>query len=109
MIQTTQTTKTILKDIYGERQKGKYFRKYDFGLVLVIGGGEFYSGSPALSAMAAFRAGVDMVKIIAPKRAADIVASFSPNLAAYPLEGGRLQKKHLPKTWFIQSKFQARR
>jgi len=55
--------------------------------LLVIGGSEFYSGSPALSSLAAFRAGVDMVRILAPKRAADIIASFSPNLAAYPLEG----------------------
>jgi NAD(P)H-hydrate epimerase len=46
--------------------------------------------------MAAFRSGVGMVRIIAPKRAADIIASFSPNLAAYPLEGKWLTKKHLP-------------
>ena len=37
-----------------------------------------------------------MVRIIAPKRAADIIASFSPDLAAYPLEGKWLEKKHLP-------------
>jgi NAD(P)H-hydrate epimerase len=36
-----------------------------------------------------------MVRIIAPKRAADIIASFSPNLAAYPLEGKWLNKTHL--------------
>ena len=90
-----QVTKKILRRIYKRRPKGVYFRKYDFGLLLVIGGGEFYSGSPALSAMAAFKAGVDMVRIIAPKRAADIIASFSPDLAAYPLEGKWLEKKHL--------------
>jgi len=90
-----QVTKDILKGIYKERPKGAYFRKYDFGLLLVIGGGEFYSGSPALSALAAFKTGVDMVQIIAPKRAADIIASFSPDLAAYPLEGKWLEKKHL--------------
>lgn len=83
----------ILRTIYKERFKD--VKKYDFGLLLVIGGGEFYSGSPALSALAAFRAGVDMVRIIAPKRAADIIASFTPNLAAYPLEGKWLEKKHL--------------
>ena len=88
-----EVTKNILKEIYKERPK--ISKKYDFGLVLVIGGSEFYSGSPALSAMAAFRAGVDMVRIIAPKRAADIIASFSPNLAAYPLDGKWLTKQHL--------------
>lgn len=88
-----EVTKDILKDIYKERPRN--IRKYDSGLLVVIGGSDFYSGSPALSAMAAFRAGVDMVRIIAPKRAADIIASFSPNLAAYPLEGKWLTKKHL--------------
>jgi len=90
-----QVTKNILKDIYKIRPKGVYFPKYSFGLLLIIGGGEFYSGSPALSAFAAFNSGVDMIKIIAPKRAADIIASFSPDLSAYPLEGKRLEKKHL--------------
>lgn len=89
-----EVTKDILKDIYKERPRN--IRKYDYGLLVVVGGSEFYSGSPALSAMATFRAGVDMVRIIAPKRAADIIASFSPNLAAYPLEGKWLNKTHLP-------------
>ena len=88
-----EVTKNILKEIYKERPKDS--KKYDFGLLLVIGGSEFYSGSPALSALAAFKSGVDMVRIIAPKRAADIIASFSPNLAAYPLEGSWLERKHL--------------
>lgn len=88
-----QVTKNILKNIYKERPRDT--KKYDFGLLLVIGGSEFYSGSPALSALAAFRAGVDMVRIVAPKRAADIIASFTPDLAAYPLEGDWLKKEHL--------------
>jgi len=89
-------TTEILKEVFPERPKEKYFKKYDFGLLIVIGGSDFYSGSPALAAMAAFRAGVGMVRIIAPKRAANIIASFSPNLAAYPLEGKWLIKNHLP-------------
>ena len=88
-----EVTKDILKKIYKLRPRNS--KKYDFGLLIVIGGSDFYSGSPALAAMAAFKAGVDMVRIIAPKRAADIIASFSPNLAAYPLEGAYLTKKHL--------------
>ena len=88
-----EVTKNILKNIYKPRPAD--VRKYDFGILIVIGGSEFYSGSPALSALAAFRAGVDMVRIIAPKRAADIIAGFSPNLAAYALEGSWLTKKHL--------------
>ena len=88
-----EVTEDILKKIYKERPEES--KKYDFGLLIVIGGSEFYSGSPALNALAAFRAGVDMVRIIAPKRAADIIASFSPDLAAYPLEGKWLERKHL--------------
>ncbi len=86
--------KSILKNIY--KKRAAEAKKYDFGLLTVIGGGEFYSGAPALSAMAAFRSGVDMVRVIAPKRAADIIASFSPILAAYPLVGKLLTEEHLP-------------
>lgn len=88
-----EVNKSILKNIYKPRPQDA--RKYDFGLLLVIGGSEFYSGSPALASLAAFKAGCDMVRIIAPKRAADIIASFSPILAAYPLAGDWLEKKHV--------------
>jgi NAD(P)H-hydrate epimerase len=88
-----EVTKDILKEIYKKRPENS--KKYDFGLLTVIGGSDFYSGSPALSTLAAFKAGVDMVRIIAPKRAADIIASFSPIMAAYPLEGKWLTKQHL--------------
>lgn len=87
--------KNFVKKVFPKLPKEKYFVKYDFGLLIVIGGSDFYSGSPALNAMAAFRTGVGMVRIIAPKRAADIIASFSPNLAAYPLPGEILKKEHL--------------
>ncbi len=87
-------TKDILKTLYPVRPAE--VKKYDFGLVLVIGGGEFYTGSPALAALACFRAGADMVRVVAPKRAADIIASFSPILAAYPLPNTRLLKTDLP-------------
>jgi len=89
----TENSKNLLKEIYKQRKQG--VRKYDFGLLIVIGGSEFYSGSPAFSGLSAFRAGVDMVRIVAPKRAADIIASFKPDLAAYPLSGDRLDKNHL--------------
>jgi NAD(P)H-hydrate epimerase len=91
-----EVTKDILKKVYAPRPTDIAVRKYDYGLLLVIGGSEFYSGSPALTTMAAFKAGVDMVRVIAPKRAADIIATFSPTIAAYPLPGDWLEKKHLP-------------
>ncbi|MDI6882897.1 MAG: NAD(P)H-hydrate dehydratase [Patescibacteria group bacterium] len=88
-----KVTKDILKKVYPPRPLESH--KYDFGLLLVIGGGQFYSGSPALTAMAAFRSGVDMVQILAPKRAADIIAGFSPNLASFPLKGNWLDEEDL--------------
>jgi len=88
-----EVTKSILKSIYKPRPREA--RKYDYGLLLIIGGSDFYSGSPALSAMAAWASGVDMVRILAPKRAADIIASFSPNLAALPLIGKYLDREDL--------------
>ncbi len=85
--------KDILKKLYPARPHE--VKKYDYGALLVIGGGEFYSGAPALAAFAAFRAGVDMVQVVAPSRAADIVASFSPIVAAYPLKGTHVLKDDL--------------
>lgn len=88
-----QITKEILKNVYPKRPP--VGRKYDYGLLTVIGGSEFYSGSPAFAALSAFKSGVDMVRIIAPKRAADIIASFAPDLATYPLKGAWLTKEHV--------------
>ena len=87
--------KNFVKKIIPERIPGHYYKKYTFGLMLVIGGSDFYSGSPALNAFAGFRAGIDMVRIFAPERAANIVSSFSPILAALPMKGNYLKKEHL--------------
>jgi len=90
---SNEKIKKTLKEIYRKRESKS--KKYDFGLLLVIGGSEFYTGSPALAATAAFRTGSDMVYILAPERAANIIASFSPNLAAYPLKGNWLDGEDL--------------
>jgi ADP-dependent NAD(P)H-hydrate dehydratase / NAD(P)H-hydrate epimerase len=86
-------TKDILKTLYPVRPAE--VKKYDYGLMVVIGGSEFYSGSPALVSLAGFRAGVDMVRVIAPKRAADVIASFSPILAAYPIADSHILQDDL--------------
>jgi len=85
--------KNIVREIYKKRPINT--RKYDYGFLLVIGGSELYSGSPALTAFAAYSSGVDLVQVIAPKRAADIIASFSPDLISYPLKGKCLSAEHL--------------
>ncbi len=83
----------ILKKTYPQREKDT--KKYDGGLVLVIGGSEIYSGSPALCAMAALRGGADIVQIASVKRAADIIASFSPSFITFPFEGKNFDQSHL--------------
>ncbi len=59
------------------------------GFVLVIGGGP-YTGAPALSAMAAMRAGADLSIALVPEPAWGTVAGYSPNLVARPLKGEHL-------------------
>jgi NAD(P)H-hydrate epimerase len=63
--------------------------KGDSGRILVIGGGP-YTGAPALSALAALRAGADVVTVAAPKTAAKTISSFSPNLIVQELTAGHL-------------------
>jgi len=92
-----QITSSILKKVYKTRRP--WVHKDDFGRLLIIGGSKKYSGSPglnALAAMSAYKTGTDIVEVIAPKRAANIIASFSPDIIAYPLEGDYITKKHLP-------------
>jgi NAD(P)H-hydrate epimerase len=85
--------KKLIKKIYKPREKWSH--KGDFGRLLVIGGSKKYSGSPAFNTLAAYRSGVDLVTIAAPRRAADIIASFSPDLITYPLDGDYLNESHL--------------
>jgi NAD(P)H-hydrate epimerase len=64
------------------------------GRVLVIGGGQ-YSGAPALTAMAAYAAGADIVTVAVPKSVYKIVASFSPDLIVRKLEGDVICPGHI--------------
>ncbi len=85
--------KALLKDIYKKRDPDS--RKYDFGYLLVIGGSHHYCGASYLSALAALRSGCDMVRVIAPRRASDVIAGYSPNLSTVPLEGSIVEIKHV--------------
>lgn len=85
--------KDILSEIYTERNS--YSKKYDFGLLNVIGGSHLYTGSPALTALSALRAGVDLVRVVAPKRASNIIAGFSPDLISYALQCDFISKKEV--------------
>jgi NAD(P)H-hydrate epimerase len=86
-------TKSILKSVYKKRPP--WSRKHDFGNLLIIGGSKLYPTTPILAALAAYRAGVDWVTVAAPREACKIIASYSPNIMVYPLEGDYLEKKHV--------------
>lgn len=78
-------------DIYTvSRSRPPEAHKGDFGKVLVVGGSEIYSGAPALTAMAAYTVGVDLVYVAAPETVADIITGFSPTLITL-----RLKEEHL--------------
>ena len=66
-------------------QRDPWSHKGNYGKVLVVGGSVLYSGAPALSALAAISAGVDMVLVLTPRVVAPVVKSFSPLLIVNPL------------------------
>ncbi len=68
--------------------------KGESGRVLVVGGGPF-TGAPALSAMAAYRIGSDVVHVATPSVSFPIVASFSPTLIVHSLPGEKLGPDHV--------------
>ena len=83
----------LIKDIFKKRPKNS--KKGDFGKLLVVGGSKMYTGAPALCALASLNCGCDLTVVAAPKRAAGVVASFSPCLIAVPLEGDMLNCEHV--------------
>lgn len=70
--------------------------KGDFGRLLVIGGSETFSGAPALVALAALRAGVDLAYVAAPEKTAYAISSMSPDLITIKLEGKHLNPANIP-------------
>ncbi|MFQ1020902.1 NAD(P)H-hydrate dehydratase [Tardisphaera saccharovorans] len=62
-------------------------KKGDMGKLLVIGGGRYYTGAPALAALGAMRTGVDLVAVATPECAAPTIRSYSPAIIVHPLKG----------------------
>ncbi|MEM1582114.1 MAG: NAD(P)H-hydrate dehydratase [Candidatus Bathyarchaeia archaeon] len=81
--------KTVIKPRSPEAHKG------DFGRLIVIGGSETFSGAPTLTALAALRAGVDLVYIAAPYETAYAISSISPDLITLKLEGDHLSVRNM--------------
>lgn len=87
------------REWYGKKhtfhRRDAWAHKGEFGKVLVVGGSIVHSGSPAFNALSALRAGADLTLVVAPRRAADIIASFAPDLITYALDS-EIQSKHVP-------------
>lgn len=77
--------------------------KGENGVVLVVGGGP-YTGAPALSALATYRTGVDLVHIAVPRSVYQIIASYSPNFIVYPLSNAILVEDDVKQLLRISSK-----
>lgn len=85
-------SRSMLRRVF--RKRDEWSKKGDFGKLAVVGGSEIYSGAPYLVAMVAYRTGVDVVHVISPKRAVDIIASFSPEMITHPINTKFFTKKH---------------
>ncbi len=71
----------LLKELPARRLDS---RKGQNGTVAVIGGSRIYHGAPALSGMAAYRTGVDLVYLFVPEPIATPIRAISPSLIVYP-------------------------
>ncbi len=85
---------SILKAVYPKREP--WTHKGDHGHLLIVAGCERFTGSAVFNALAALRAGVDLVTVMAPERAAAVAAQASPNIITVPLDGKRFEERHAP-------------
>jgi len=85
--------KSLVKRVYTKRKPNS--RKGEFGKLVIIGGSYIYHGSPTLAALAAYRAGCDLVYLIGPRRAMDLAAAFAPELITFPLNCDVITKKEV--------------
>jgi NAD(P)H-hydrate epimerase len=72
----------------GKKHKGQN------GKIGIIGGGP-YSGAPALAALGAYRAGIDLVHVFVPASSYDQVSGFIPELIVHKLSGKIVTEEHL--------------
>lgn len=65
-------------------------RKGDSGRLLIVGGGPYY-GAPVMAAVAAMRAGTDMVYAAVPARVGPVMAAGAPETVVEELPGDTLR------------------
>ena len=77
-------------------KRAKNSHKGEHGKLLIIGGSELFVGAPALAAKAAFRAGVDIVNVIAPAKVAWALNHFDPSIITIKLNCKSFSRKQIP-------------
>ncbi len=82
-----------LSKIYPTRPANVH--KGAYGSVMCVCGSKLYSGAATLSAIAALRAGADMVTLCSPHRSADVASNKLVDLMTFPLSGDRLSGRHV--------------
>jgi NAD(P)H-hydrate epimerase len=78
--------------LYPEFESNKH--KGQNGKIGIVGGGP-YSGAPALAALGAYRAGIDLVHVFVPDSSYEYVSSFIPELIVHKLPGEIVTEEHL--------------
>jgi len=68
--------------------------KDENGYVLAVGGSREFAGAVALAGLSALRSGCDLVKIIAPEKAAWAINAYSPDLITAKLKGDYFRLSH---------------
>ena len=77
------------------------------GKLLIVGGSKDFHGAPAISGMAAFGAGADLVYVAAPESAGEAIKSSSADLIVKSLEGDMLSLKHADEILELSDKVDA--
>lgn len=75
-------------------ERGKSSHKGNNGLVLAVGGSKDFVGAITLAGLAALRSGCDLVKIIAPEKAAWAINAYSPDLMTVKMKGDYINSNY---------------
>ncbi len=76
-------------------RRRKETHKGESGKLLIIGGSEEYVGAVILAGLAAYKSGVDIVTIAAPKKAAWAINAYEPSIITKKLNCKKISKKQI--------------
>ena len=87
------------------KPRDPWSHKGQHGKILIIGGSKYFTGAPALSALAALKTGADLAVVYAPEKVANTIRSYSPDLIVWSYSGEILTKEVLSELKNFISKF----